>query len=1154
MFDTTGGLDVTSPAHHRFGLVLSLCGIHACGTADKPVSRTHQRIDRCDDADGSVPDATASTQTLLTTLRERADGRPERAFAVATQDELSAIARESDTRSADARGTNLERLLATTRHAPIGPDDSQIVALRAMASHSFESLTFAWSPAAESPRWLRGIGIAVRGHDARESWHRYVRLERGSLQALYGSSLLNDAVVLHVAQRGDDDVLTVGRMLVGVPVEGDALRVTISRETSRVGAGVVRRIEGRWRRRTLAAPADVPSRWLSAVDAETRARMPGSGSRATLRMRCGETCVPVWTVWGTHGRMTEIDGLRGDVLAVRDVRNNIGPLLQGTRLPSSSFNLTTARLRGAEITDANGAIVAWTDMSTGEHTETTSAPRFIDITGPRPPGIWPLGRVDFRPGDDDTRIWSWPVPWTPASQPSRDFSSPDAWPPNGAAQHTSSLVFGWLNYWQNLTRNVVYGETVDTLSVVWLVPSPDVFGAGSSSNANVGPPGSGQSSWGRINASFNASDTVTDAVAAQQFPVFAHEFGHTIMGCAAAAGTECYDHDPNNDDRRTVNAADWRGAVHGAAVENAADAMSGLLARWPVTMIAEPWDPAWTYATYNDPNDSFGTLTQFPGTLVDCTQSGNGCSSGFRCMTNTIYPAVAPPSGQSIRTVGICVKVVSQASDCPPEFVFTQPSTMMSDPVITPPLSPGMGYCMYDDYRNRIFTQLAARFDLTLGWLNATRSLLWAAEGNHDNGERDLVEGADNWHDHITNVLGNGRFETSRAMRSIYTGPNYVARDDHPDFFSHAIPLPVISTTPVKLWWGNGQYAYPRLEDLYDTDVFLFRGVAGSRYRVETWARSGSAAIPWVSIHRWDPSFTHIANSYPSGTLSDSGALPADDWYVVAVWNGSTLGGDWEGNIRIVTDNDDFSDNAAEGYPLVRGISQSATRTPGDTADGFRVRLTTAMSNFNVSVSGAPGTVIQLDRPDGTWAAFGVDNLAQAIIDQVGAWRITVFPPASASSYSIVATHDCPIETPYCDVTSAPVNAEHPWGDLFGGRLPLPSSQRRFRVVGLADDDEVSVSVVDSDPACRLRVRVYGPSILGYFGGASIMSWTDGAMFSDLSGYSPPGPGGHFSAMRGGAWTVTVDNDPNTPGGAVPCPYFHVMLARGHRLTSMPAW
>lgn len=1138
-------------------LSLSLCAIVGCSPPDESViqARHYLRADAGDTVGdrerAQSAEGPSDCGELSRMLLRRANGRPERAFALANQDELQRIAREAEGQATTTRRSAVLQQLDTLRRRTDGPDVDQERAIETMSSRSFESLSLAWDNSSHSPRWIRGVGVAVRGADSRQSWARYAQQERDTLTALYGSSIHSDAVVLDVARHLDEDLLTLGRTVAGIAVEGETLRIAVTRDESRVGAGVIRRIEGHWRRLPLPIPATTHERWLSSTEASTRAGVQAHTDRARLFMRCREVCQPIWQIWGERGTLTEVGALDGAILSVRDTRQRIGPLRHGTRHYTSSWSVMTSRLRGAAITDSSGTMTSWTDMASGEHSETTSATRFVNLAGPMQPGVWPPGRVDFRPQSNPATVWANPVPWTPSTQADRDFSSPDAWPPNATLQQTSSLVFSWLGYWQNLVRNEVYAPVVDTLTVQWDIPVIGPFGVGQSATGDGAAPGSGQDTQGTIFAAANSNDVVSSTEASTEFPIFAHEFGHTIIGCAAGPGKSCSDPDPHDSPNRPPSPADWRGAIHGAAVENFADAISGLLDRWRAPS-AQPWSPSWSYTSYNDPNDSFGTLTQYPGTLVDCALPGTSCPSGFSCMTNTIYPAVRPQSPQPIQSVGVCVQVVPQATGCP--SVFDYLTTGGNNPaVLTPTLAPGFGYCMYNDYKNLLFTQLAARLDLSLGWLNTMRVLLWATDGNSNNGVRDVVEGSDNWHDHLANALSNGRFESTRAIRSLYSGPNFVARDDHPDFFSHAIPLPVISTTPVRLWWGNGQYAYPRFEDLYDSDVFLFRGVSGSRYRIETWGRPGSPAKPWVSIHRWDGSFTHLANSYPSGTLADSGALPADDWYLVVVWNGSTLGGDWEGNIRIVAGNDDFTDTAAEGYPLIRGVSQSGTRTTGESADGYRIFLSTVVTDLQVEVAGAPGTTIQLSRPDGSTVASGTDLVTLSTIDQTGRWRVKVSPPATATNYSVFANHACPSAQPDCDAVASPIATEHAWGDLFGGRLPLTTSVARFLIQNLADDDEVSVSAVDTHGSCRLRIEVIPSDPLTYFSGP-IMSWTDGAMFSDLAGYSPPGPGGHFTAMLGGDWTVRVSNDPSIPGGAVPCPYFHVMVAKGHRLPSMPTW
>lgn len=536
------------------------CAVVRCVAPGEGPTQTRQPIQGDRDAGighvADTPDTANGTQHLTSSLLLRAQGSPERVFALATHEELLDIAREAEAQATEPRVAVVSRQIDALRRGPDAPDDDQRRALAAMGARSFEALTFAWDRSSRSPGWIYGVGVAIRGGDARQTWERYTRQERDALVALYGPDLLDQAVVLAVTRRMNEDVIALGRTVGGVPVEGEGLRIAVTRAESRVGAGVIRRIEGRWRRWSLAAPSTPREQWISATAACSRAGLLGQSDRGRLLMRCDDACHPVWQVWGDRGRLTEIDALQGTVLAVRDTRNNIGPLRQGTRLVSSSWNVTTSRLRGASITDTAGNLTSWTDMSTGEHSEITSAQRFVNLAGPMTAGVWPLGRVDFRPQSSPATVWSYPTPWMPSTQPSRDFSSPDAWPPNGQSQQTASLLYGWLSYWQDLVRNQVGASVVDTLSVEWDIPIVGPFGAGQSTTGDASAPGSGQDSRGVIFAGANATDTVSAGEASGQFPVFAHEFGHTIIGCAAGLGKSCVDPDPHNSNVRPAQAAD----------------------------------------------------------------------------------------------------------------------------------------------------------------------------------------------------------------------------------------------------------------------------------------------------------------------------------------------------------------------------------------------------------------------------------------------------------------------------------------------------------------------------------------------------------------------------------------------------------------------
>lgn len=266
---------------HGATLSLMLCAVARCTAPGGGVTQARQQIQGDRDAgigsrpSAGAPDAATTTQQLTASLLHRAERRPERAFALATHEELLDIAREAETRAAEPRAAQASRQLEALRREPGGPDDNQQRALTAMAARSFEALTFAWDRSARSPGWVRGVGVAIRGGDARQTWERYARVERDALVAIYGPDLLDQSVVLDVTRHMNEDVIALGRTVGGAPVEGgwttyrgDARRVTRRRRCHSSHRGALAP--------TVPRGAEHPAR---AMDHRERGMHPGRGAR-----------------------------------------------------------------------------------------------------------------------------------------------------------------------------------------------------------------------------------------------------------------------------------------------------------------------------------------------------------------------------------------------------------------------------------------------------------------------------------------------------------------------------------------------------------------------------------------------------------------------------------------------------------------------------------------------------------------------------------------------------------------------------------------------------------------------------------------------------------------------------------------------------------
>ena len=120
-----------------------------------------------------------------------------------------------------------------------------------------------------------------------------------------------------------------------------------------------------------------------------------------------------------------------------------------------------------------------------------------------------------------------------------------------------------------------------------------------------------------------------------------------------------------------------------------------------------------------------------------------------------------------------------------------------------------------------------------------------------------------------------GVLNTTRAVRSTYSGPSFVPGDDFSDDLRAATPVAVISTTALPIWWGNGANSYPYFEDWDDTDVIAFRGLAGSSYTITM--QSLSSIAPRITVYRYlstSPGFSAAGREGPFGLGSSAWSSP----------------------------------------------------------------------------------------------------------------------------------------------------------------------------------------------------------------------------------------------------------------------------------------
>jgi len=1048
------------------------------------------------------------------------------------------------------------------------PTAEQRLSFTQLAREATGTLDVEWNDSRGTPVTLGNLLFVRRGLAPRALWEAFLDAHFADIAPIFHLEDRSEVSLTGQSNLGAEGVLLHGKRLRdGLPVDGEFVEVLVSADGSRMGGGVLTQIHAVVDGNRAALPSIARSRWVSQAQARQTADdrwvaadrthrqedATAHPAAATLRLSCGPTCSPYWRVVYRDGWTVHVDAINGSVTAAQQDRHHIGPLLIQGRPPGST-SPQPVRFRGANVVDpSTGASLGETSPIDGTHNLTQSAPVSIGFEGPvgsTNPAAY--GRVEAHGWDGSAYVLS-PLrqSWTPSSQPTFNFGSPDLWPafsdPTFTSPHSTEIIYGWMTYWQNLFTNHVSREVTQRLAFLVNMDTSLTgilcFGADSDNFAT--PDANGLDTWGSIYCNTNFNDDVNTAFTTNGDSIFSasHEFGHTVNNCAAESGYGCANDNPTLipiGSRPGIS--DWRIAIHGSENEVAATAVSNVLTgfRYANTRDGVPYDEDWNYTSYDSTTDSFGTSTEDAPSQLSCPDA-------FTCPTSPVnYLCVL--TDQNYNTAsnmgGLCARACNPMAANPcPAGLFCQNWTLRAGGSAT--------VCLHNGYQNKFWDTVGDRLAYTLNWRESLAETLTAAGGQSNNPTRDLVLGADSYYSRYLYDIDN-RFEVTRAVRSVYSGPSFVANDDFTDRFDHGAVIPVRSNSWTPLWWGNGVGSFPTFTDANDIDVVMFRGNAQSVYAMEAEFMDTSGS-PTIVIHRLSSPSTYWV-SYSGALTTDP--LPATDWYVAWAWGG--IGNArWQGKIRLESGYDDVVDDIAEALPVAHGFTANATSTGSGDVDVFQIHVPIPNTSLEINVSGLSSGDVKIYDPSGTlYNTYNITStnttLYVASLPSAGhwTWKVTA---GSTGAYTTNAWMGCGFSSPGCDTSPGTRATRQAWGDNFAGRLPNSTTEHIY-TVSLAEAQGVSVSVSDTGQPCGVEVSVYAPSTPStqaqpHFGGQAVMRWTDGAAVSDPLGYVQ-GVGGYIEAISAGTYQFRVRTaDPAT------CGFYRIHFATsGNRGPVMPAW
>ncbi|MBK8170721.1 MAG: hypothetical protein IPK60_10330 [Sandaracinaceae bacterium] len=1095
---------------------------------------------------------------------ERTTGRalPE-AWASADADQLHDVAAlvrgATPTSARDAWLIPLRNAIAADRTlGGVTPAQDQLDALVSLSEQSVGAFSAEWDFVNGSPARLEQLGYVVRDVDAAQAWNAFLSAKHAEIQALFGSSIFSDLEQVAVEQVGEFDVVRLLRRHGAYRIDQDYLDVYVSSERSILGAGVVWRVTARWNPLVPAAMTRLLARGLISEE-RARASAGGDALSAFLLVACAQECSATWHVLVSPEESVRIDALSGDVTNRTDPQlRGSGTLYQHGYPPGSTAAGATIRLRGARIRDSSGVEIGATNGD-GMYTATGAGPWTIELNGRQSTsgGMWPNGRVDRRANDS-----SWPaiisssVSWNQASDPNRNFGSPDAWSSQPSTMRKAgSVVFNWYAYWQNLFKYYVGVEVTDTVSIVIRPDVTSGLHGGGTQTSNTTPPGSGQVTWATTQVYWNPTDVISsspDSLITDMLSIFAHEYAHTVQACAEQVGYGCSHMDAADDGLRPSDPSTWRYSVFASFQENFPSFFATVLSEYRTWQNGGSFkfEPYWKYHTYFDPTDDFANPLEDndPGTpaaegMINCLSTPCG---------SPLFDAVAPSF----------LSPYTQRVDMDPTSSCTclRRCTVDADCAITGNCGGG-GQCEPNNYRQQWFSNVGERLAFDIGWLPAFRAMAVAATGAQNNGMRNYNLGTDTWYARLADQ-GLNVAAITRAVRSVTDEAGIVSRDDFADARAEALPIPLVNSSGTSLAWGSGPLQYPQLDSLLDSDYFLFRGVANSSYIVTADPRPGSSVDLAATVYRVSDGWQVGTSSAPTGqsVVFTTIALPANGWYVLKIHNRVLTTGPYTARISLAPSSDDFPNVTDEAYPLPSGVTQSGYLSALD-VDRFQIYVPSTSGSLQVVSSSSTAATVKVYGPTGTLLGSASGSLtipASTIATAgIGYYLVDVVDGSSVPrSYSVTATLSCATSLmSSCDdrTSSAALPTRKTWGDRFAGRLPTAASEATYSIL-LNANESVSAGLFSDSPSCRFEVELLPPAAMAHFDGGPVFIWTDdntsgiGTGAADTAG-SRRGAGGHFYAPLAGTYRLRVSQT-----SAATCAYRLVVSKPGLTTTAMPTW
>ncbi|MBL8600808.1 MAG: hypothetical protein JNK72_02695 [Myxococcales bacterium] len=186
---------------------------------------------------------------------------------------------------------------------------------------------------------------------------------------------------------------------------------------------------------------------------------------------------------------------------------------------------------------------------------------------------------------------------------------------------------------------------------------------------------------------------------------------------------------------------------------------------------------------------------------------------------------------------------------------------------------------------------------------------------------------------------------------------------------------------------------------------------------------------------------------------------------------------------------------------------------------------------------------------EGTYALSPASPITIASASETGDWRWRYVPSASGT-YMMKAVLACGALGADCDAYNTDRVVAESWGGWSAGRM-FGGTKQRYRI-NLAERENVSVGITDTNAGCSLAISVYAPASMAYFNQAPagprqpVMRWTTGGHSGPTASHGRTA-GGSIQAMNAGEYLFDVQ-----PVGGSTCSAYRIYFQRS--TTQGPTW